>query len=109
MRRVVKRRSPTCSGSPVRPYMSGNMIRRINTWQRQVPGHCVKRPYRFLLKSEQPFAFAGIWKEQKGEEGSQPHCAIITTEPNRIVSMVHDRMPAILKPEAEAEWISLDT
>jgi putative SOS response-associated peptidase YedK len=65
-----------------------------------------KRPYRFLLKSEQPFAFAGIWKE--GEEGKERQCAIITTEPNRIVGKVHNRMPAILKPEVEADWLDLD-
>jgi putative SOS response-associated peptidase YedK len=66
----------------------------------------VKRPYRFLLKSEQPFAFAGIWKE--GEEGKEMECAIITTEPNGIVGKVHNRMPAILKPEVEADWLDLD-
>jgi putative SOS response-associated peptidase YedK len=75
----------------------------------KAPGQKVKRPFRFLLKSEQPFAFAGIWTEQEDEEGKEPHCAIITTEPNRIVGQVHDRMPAILKPEAEAEWLDLDT
>lgn len=67
----------------------------------------VKRPYRFLLESEQPFAFAGIWNEDG--EGDEPHCAIITTEPNKLVSQIHDRMPAILKPEVEAEWLNLDT
>jgi putative SOS response-associated peptidase YedK len=74
-----------------------------------VPGQSIKRPFRFLLKSEQPFAFAGIWKEQDSEEGKEPHCAIITTEPNGIVGKVHDRMPAILRPEAEAEWLDFDT
>ena len=66
-----------------------------------------KRPYRFLLESEQPFAFAGIWNEDR--EGNKLYCAIITTEPNKLVSPIHDRMPAILKPQAEAEWLSLDT
>lgn len=72
-----------------------------------VPGGRGKRPFRFFLKSEEPFAFAGIWSEQG--EGEGPHCAIITTEPNRVVGKVHDRMPAILLPEAEAEWLDLDT
>jgi putative SOS response-associated peptidase YedK len=76
---------------------------------RAVPGQRTKRPFRFLLKSEQPFAFAGIWRAQEGEEGNEAYCAIITTEPNKIVAQVHDRMPAILKPEAEAEWLNLDT
>lgn len=75
----------------------------------KAPRERTKRPFRFVLKSEEPFTFAGIWKEQEGEEGKGPHCAIITTEPNGIVSKVHDRMPAILKPEAETEWLNLDT
>lgn len=75
-------------------------------WMR-VAGQRAKRPYRFSLKSEQPFAFAGIWNQD--EEGNESHCAIITTEPNKIVSPVHDKMPAILKREAEAEWLNLDT
>jgi putative SOS response-associated peptidase YedK len=75
----------------------------------EVPGQRAKRPFRFLLKSEQPFAFAGIWRGQDGEEGKEPCCAIITTEPNGLVSQVHNRMPAMLLPEAEADWLNLDT
>jgi putative SOS response-associated peptidase YedK len=72
-------------------------------------GQTAKRPFRFLLKSEEPFAFAGIWTKQEDGESDQPHYAIITTEANRIVGQVHDRMPAILKPEAERGWLDLDT
>jgi putative SOS response-associated peptidase YedK len=74
-----------------------------------LPGQSRKRPFRFFLKSEEPFAFAGIWREQDGEEGKEAYCAIITTEPNNLVRKVHDRMPAILRPEAETGWLSLDT
>lgn len=74
-------------------------------WMR-VDDQKAKRPYRFLLESEQPFALAGIWNEDR--EGDERHCAIITTEPNKLVSPIHDRMPPILKSEAEAEWLSLD-
>lgn len=68
------------------------------------PGQKNKTPYRFVLKSEEPFAFAGIWDEEKEE----PHCVIITTEPNITVGKVHNRMPAILKPEVETEWLNPD-
>ena len=63
-----------------------------------------KIPYRFTLKSEEPFAFAGIWQE----DAEDPHAVIITTDPNKIVEPVHNRMPAILKPEAETEWLNPD-
>ncbi len=32
-------------------------------------------------------------------------CTIITVPANPLVSAIHDRMPAILKPEDEAEWL----
>lgn len=63
-----------------------------------------KTPHRFTLKSEEPFAFAGIWQEKDDE----PQAVIITTEPNELVSKVHNRMPVILKPEAEQEWLNPD-
>lgn len=63
-----------------------------------------KTPYRFILKSEEPFAFAGIWQE----EADEPHAVIITTEPNKLAGKVHNRMPAILRPEAEQDWLNPD-
>ncbi|HYV33753.1 MAG TPA: SOS response-associated peptidase, partial [Candidatus Limnocylindria bacterium] len=63
-----------------------------------------KAPYRFTLKSEEPFAFAGIWQE----DAEDPQAVIITTDPNKRVEPIHNRMPAILKPEAEQEWLNPD-
>ena len=68
-----------------------------------------KIPYRFELKNKQPFAFAGLWQEEKDSKGKEsPHCVIITTEPNKLVSEVHNRMPAILTQETEKEWLNPD-
>lgn len=67
-------------------------------------GSKYKTPYRFTLKSEEPFAFAGIWQE----DAEDPHAVIITTDPNKIVEPIHNRMPAILKPEVELEWLNPD-
>jgi putative SOS response-associated peptidase YedK len=63
-----------------------------------------KTPYRFTLKSEEPFAFAGIWQE----DGEDPSCVIITTDPNKLVEPIHNRMPAILQSGAEKEWLNPD-
>ncbi len=35
-------------------------------------------------------------------------CTIITTRPNELVASVHDRMPVILPPELETDWLDLD-
>ncbi len=66
-----------------------------------------KQPYRILLKTGEPFAFAGIWDEIRDHEGTfRPAFAIITVEANKDVAPIHDRMPAILLPEEEAVWLA---
>jgi putative SOS response-associated peptidase YedK len=69
-----------------------------------------KQPYYFLLPSGEPFAFAGlyeIWedKEAPAEAGPYKSCTIITTDASDSVKDVHNRMPLILKPEANDEWL----
>ncbi len=56
------------------------------------------------------FAFAGIWAElparASGPDGDMLHsCAIVTTEPNGLIRPIHDRMPAILDPGLESDWL----
>jgi putative SOS response-associated peptidase YedK len=66
----------------------------------------IKQPYRIGLKSEELFAFAGIWERNEfGGNGIDGYC-IITTNANRLVSDVHDRMPVIIHPENYDEWLS---
>jgi putative SOS response-associated peptidase YedK len=78
-------------------------------WQKK-EGVKTKTPFRFELKTKEPFAFAGLWQMEKDEKGNDvPHSVIITTEPNELVSEVHNRMPAILTPESEKEWLNPDT
>jgi putative SOS response-associated peptidase YedK len=63
-------------------------------------------PYRILLNTEEPFAFAGIWDRIPGSQGeSLPHFAIITTASNTLVSTIHDRMSVILRKEDEPRWL----
>ena len=64
-------------------------------------------PYRILLKSGEPFAFAGIWSLGHDPLG-QPYTtfAIITTEANAVVAEVHNRMPVILHARDEADWLN---
>jgi putative SOS response-associated peptidase YedK len=69
-----------------------------------------KLPYRFELKDMALFAFAGLWLEETDKNGVVvPHCVIITTEPNKTVGKIHDRMPAILHKTDEAAWLDSDT
>lgn len=65
-----------------------------------------KTPYFIHMKDRQPFAFAGLWDSWNGPDGSSiKSCTIITTEPNDLMAMIHDRMPAILHPRDYEKWL----
>lgn len=77
---------------------------------KHVPGQTKRVPFYFRLKSGKPFAFAGLWDRWKDPNGNLIiTSAIITTRPNRVVSAVHHRMPAILLPEHYQIWLSETT
>jgi len=53
--------------------------------------------------------FAGIWEENEDSEGQPIQTfAIITTNSNPLVALVHNRMPVILRKETERQWIDYD-
>lgn len=65
-----------------------------------------KQPYRILLRDESLFAFAGLYDIWSDTEGNKlATCTIITTEPNRLMADIHNRMPVILRAEDEADWL----
>ncbi len=73
---------------------------------RQEPGKKSKTPMYMTLKSKEPFAFAGLWDSWRNPDGEQIRtCTIITTEPNELLATIHNRMPAILTPEARERWL----
>ena len=59
-----------------------------------------KWPFRVFLKSNEIFAFAGIYRI--GEERS---CCMVTVDANSLVSRIHNRMPAILPLRKEKEYL----
>ena len=63
-----------------------------------------KQPYLFRLRDEGLFAFAGLYDALPDEEEGASF-TIVTTAPNRLVAPLHDRMPAILRPEDEDDWL----
>ncbi len=69
----------------------------------------MKKPFRFSLKSGEPFGFAGLYEQWLSPEKETIHtCTIITTEANGLIQPIHDRMPVIVKKELEGFWIDLD-
>lgn len=68
-----------------------------------------KQPFRILLNDGGIFSFAGLYDTWEDPEGNKlSTCSIITTTPNSLMADIHDRMPVILRPEDEADWLGRD-
>ena len=69
-----------------------------------------KVPYWFRPAEGGLIAFAGLW-EHWARAGSQPHhtFTILTTPANDEVRPIHDRMPALIAPEARDAWLDAAT
>jgi putative SOS response-associated peptidase YedK len=77
-------------------------------WQR-LPGG-PRRPFRITRDDHEPFAFAGLWSIwHADEQRTLRTCTILTTAANSAIESLHDRMPVILTPGHEEEWLDLDT
>ena len=64
---------------------------------------------RFKLKSGQPFAFAGLWDSWKQPDGSSLRTyTIVTTESNKVLRPIHNRMPVMLSNDDALRWLALD-
>ena len=65
-----------------------------------------KTPYFIHMKDRSPFAFAGLWDEWHSPDGDSIRtCTIITTEPNELMSSLHNRMPVILDSKDYDKWL----
>jgi putative SOS response-associated peptidase YedK len=71
-----------------------------------VEGRKSKTPYFIHMKDRKPFAFAGLWDSWNSPDGSLiKSCTIITTDPNDLMALLHNRMPVILHPRDYTKWL----
>ncbi len=66
------------------------------------PGQKRKTPYR-ITTDEGRFFMAGLWDYWAPQK--LVSFTIITTQPNELVSRLHDRMPVIMPPEHFGDWL----
>jgi putative SOS response-associated peptidase YedK len=68
-----------------------------------------KRPHYFFPADDNLFSFAGLYEVRPDAEG-RPYktFTIITVPANETVGTVHNRMPAILTPHEERDWLNPD-
>jgi len=65
-----------------------------------------KQAFCFEVNDAELFAFAGLWDGWKNPEGQWVKtCTILTTTPNAVTSVIHDRMPVILDRECYDLWL----
>lgn len=77
-------------------------------WQGSKPP---KQPWFIHVQHQEILSFAGLWSRWK-ESDSETELltfTILTTEANETVKPIHDRMPCILRPDDEAEWLDSST
>ena len=75
-------------------------------WRKQSDG---KQPYFIQLREKNIASFAGIWESWSHEGKAINTYSIMTTSPNKEMESIHDRMPVILHPYDENQWLNADT
>jgi putative SOS response-associated peptidase YedK len=75
-----------------------------------------KVPYAIRRRDGDPLAFAGLWEIWRDPGVDDPDapdawlrtCAIVTTDANRVIAPIHDRMPVVLAEDAWDPWLDPD-
>jgi putative SOS response-associated peptidase YedK len=69
-----------------------------------------KQPYLYEVDGGKPFALAGLWEQWwgSGDKDGPPleTCSLITTDANKLIQEIHDRMPVILDPVDYDAWLN---
>jgi putative SOS response-associated peptidase YedK len=69
-----------------------------------------KQAFHIRPADEGLFAFAGLWSIWYAPDGNKLRtCTILTTVANEAIAPLHDRMPVILAPEHESDWLDAGT
>src|SRR5262249_827914 len=69
-----------------------------------VPRGKARVPYFFHRIDDKPFSFAGLYSQLPGAD--KIGFTILTTTPNGLVEVFHDRMPVILEDGGENAWLN---
>ena len=65
-----------------------------------------KQPYAIARRDEQLMVFAGLWEGFRWTDRTVTRSfCIITTDANREMAELHDRMPVILEPGDWPAWL----
>jgi putative SOS response-associated peptidase YedK len=76
-------------------------------WKRV--GGAKTKEYAFKLRSRRPMMIAALWSKSPSPSGASGDCfAYISCRANRLVGLIHDRMPVILDEGEISTWLNPD-
>lgn len=68
-----------------------------------------KRPHLLTVDGGAPFTLGAFWNEPLPVGNDTPadpaRCCILTTQPNEILTPIHNRMPVIIRKEDWEQWL----
>ena len=66
-----------------------------------------KQPYAVAMEDRTPFGLAGLWENWRDPATGEwvRTFAIVTAPSNEMIAQIHDRMPAILRPDDYDRWL----
>ena len=68
-----------------------------------------KTPYRIVVTDQEIFSVAGLWENWKSPDGLWVQSfSVLTQSPSHSIAHIHDRMPAILTKDQEAQWLDME-
>ena len=113
--RMINARAETVADKPAYrgPFLRGRCLIVADgfyEWQRDGGA---RQPFHITRGGGEPFAFAGLrtaWRDPRDPDGELLRsCTIVTTAANPVVAHIHPRMPVILDPADEEEWLDPGT
>lgn len=112
--KMINARSETVADKPAYrgPFQRGRCLIVADgfyEWQRDGS----RQPFHITRGNGEPFAFAGLrtaWRDPTDPDSELLRsCTIVTTAANAKVAHIHPRMPVILAPADEEEWLDPGT
>jgi putative SOS response-associated peptidase YedK len=69
-----------------------------------------KQPHFIRSRDGRLLAFAGLWEQwhDPSDNALVESCTILTTTANDALQHLHERMPVIIDPSADAQWLDSD-
>lgn len=108
-RRPINARAETVASSGMfrSAYAARRCLVPVDAWYEWQTTAAGKQPFAFARPDRETMAFAGLWESWKAEGTGKVlrTFTTLTTAPNTVAALVHDRMPVILQPADWPVWL----